>query len=834
MAAIENPFPGLRPFREDEEHLFFGRENQVDRMVDKLAATRFLAVVGTSGSGKSSLVNCGLKPALHRGLMAGAGTSWHMVQFRPGGSPMRSMARAFADGGFLCGCKPEGLSLFEIVQATLNMSSLGLADLFEYAHLAPGTNLLVVVDQFEEIFRYGKMGTQSNDFYGVSGEAIAFVNLLLEAHAQQQYRIYIVLTMRSDFLGECSQFDGLPEVINEGQYLVPRLTREERREAIGEPIRVAQSDLSPVLLTRLVNDVGDNPDQLSILQHAVNRTWSWWQQVEDGLGILSLEQYESVGTMAHALDRHAEEAFANLKTPRQQLICEKVFRALTDKGTDARGIRRPMPLHLLCDVIAVGPEEVLPVLDVFREPTRSFLMPPLAEPVEPDTVIDISHEILMRVWDRLKKWTVKEAQSANTYRRLAETAELRAAGEAALWRDPDLQTALEWQWREKPNAIWAQLYRGGYETALSFLAASKQVRDSERAEAEFERRWRKVTPFLRVFTFLVFAILFLRTSESLAPKLLPSIKKIIKPLVAQSLNTFDAVVVPTSNGLPPVPNAMPSAAKKAAPNAMLHPNAKEGVKKDQDSVEPDQAELYRRERERVNSREQRDLAESLDYVVFGCACAAICFLGYSGISWGGKRLYRHFAFAGIAARIEGTLPARVQIKAPSAPSSKRPQEVLFAPAQPLVNLVFATFWRRLSAGLIDLAIFVLIGCLAFLLAVIADLILKAQSNTDLISTIFLLSLPVLDYLYQSLMTTSRWGGTLGELACGIQVTTRAGQRPGFGRISGRYLAKGISWLPLGLGFPVQLFTPKRQALHDLIAGTVVIRRHADAMVRDPG
>ena len=96
-----NPFPGLRPFREDEEHLFFGRENQVDAMVNKLAATRFLAVVGTSGSGKSSLVNCGLRPALRQGLMARAGTAWRMAQFRPGSDPIGAMARALAQDGVL-------------------------------------------------------------------------------------------------------------------------------------------------------------------------------------------------------------------------------------------------------------------------------------------------------------------------------------------------------------------------------------------------------------------------------------------------------------------------------------------------------------------------------------------------------------------------------------------------------------------------------------------------------------------------------------------------------------------------------------------------------------
>src|ERR1700722_6139353 len=114
-SVFSNPFPGLRPFRDDEEHLFFGRESQVDSIIDKLASARFLAVVGTSGSGKSSLVNCGLRPALHRGLMAGPGTAWFMVQFRPGNHPIRAMARAIADENALFGSyRAEGVPLVEI------------------------------------------------------------------------------------------------------------------------------------------------------------------------------------------------------------------------------------------------------------------------------------------------------------------------------------------------------------------------------------------------------------------------------------------------------------------------------------------------------------------------------------------------------------------------------------------------------------------------------------------------------------------------------------------------------------------------------------------------
>ncbi len=257
-----NPFPGLRPFDESEQHLFFGRESQIDAMVDKLAANRFLAVVGASGSGKSSLVNCGLRPALRTGLMAKAGTAWRMAQCRPGSDPVAALSTALAaDGVLFTNYQDAGMSLCEIVDTTLRMGKLGLVDIMEQAQLPKGSNLLLVIDQFEELFRYRHLDEHSeNKSAEIGQQATAFVNLLLTAVEQSELPIYVVITMRSDFLGDCAQFPGLAEAINSGQYLVPRMTREQRRAAIAGPIGVGGAKIYPVLLTRLVNDVGTNPD----------------------------------------------------------------------------------------------------------------------------------------------------------------------------------------------------------------------------------------------------------------------------------------------------------------------------------------------------------------------------------------------------------------------------------------------------------------------------------------------------------------------------------------------------------------------------------------------
>jgi hypothetical protein len=266
------------------------------------------------------------------------------------------------------------------------------------------------------------------------------------------------------------------------------MTRDERRGAIAGPVGVGHGRISPVLLTRLVNDVGDNPDQLSILQHALNRTWAHWQNADAMDALLSLPHYEAIGTMAHALDRHAEKAYGELTTDRQRKICETVFKAITDKGTDARGIRRPTRLATLCELADATEAEVIAVLDVFRKPSRSFLMPPIPEKLDADSVIDISHESLMRVWERLRTWTREEAQSAQLYRRLAETAALHEAGLASLWRERELQLAESWYEEEKPTAVWAERYQPGFEAAIAFLKASKERRNKEIAEKEENRR----------------------------------------------------------------------------------------------------------------------------------------------------------------------------------------------------------------------------------------------------------------------------------------------------------------------------------------------------------
>lgn len=517
-----NPFPGLRPFEFDESHLFFGRDGQSEQLIGKLSRTHFLAVVGTSGSGKSSLVRAGLLPSLLGGFMTSAGSGWRVAIMRPGNDPIGNLARALnASEVFGSDIEENAAIQTAMAEATLRRGSLGLVDAVSQAVMPGDENLLVVVDQFEEIFRFARVA--EGEAYG--NEAAGFVKLVIEASRQRKVPIYIVLTMRSDYLGDCSQFWGLPEEINESQYLIPRLTRDQLREAIIGPVKVGGGQITPRLVNRLLNDVGDNQDQLPVLQHLLMRVWDEskekrlaievdpanpaitrpHQDIHEG-DAMDLCCSDAVGGMTQALSRHADEAYNELPDKAHRVVAEKLFKALTEKGADNREIRRPITLGQICAATGAGVAAVVAVIETFRQPGRSFLMPPVGTALNSESLIDISHESLIRGWTRLKGWVAEEAQSSRIYRRLAETAVLHKEGGAGLWRDPDLQIALTWRDQSKPNATWAQRYHPEFALAMSFLDASVAERDAQVAGNE-ARRKREIKRTR--LTAVIFAVAFL-------------------------------------------------------------------------------------------------------------------------------------------------------------------------------------------------------------------------------------------------------------------------------------------------------------------------------------
>lgn len=541
---VTRPYPGLRPFEAWEGEIFFGREEHTNRLLDILQQQRFLAVIGPSGSGKSSLVRAGLLPALPLGSL-GTGSDWRIALMRPGNRPMQRLAHA------LLGSSALGIELVgkesiptderhhtadvALIEAELRRGPLGLVEVVKEARVretgAEPFNLMVLVDQFEEIFTYADAGAHQAD------ESEAFVNLLLATRAVADQRIFVVLTMRTDFLGNCVRFLALPDAINRAQYLTPRLTREQIEKAITGPARLFDGDVEPSLVAEMINAVSNDPDQLPILQHSLARMWGKARgHQSDGLYI-GWDEFNKVGGITEALSGHANEILAAL-SPRgeieqplsaQQQAAESLFRAITEqRGGEAGGqtVRRPQSLEQIGQWSGHDWQDFLPVVRAFAQENVNFLN--YVGELNADTVVDISHEALIRQWETLRNWVADEARLAGEYRRWRERAEAHVAGNGALLAGADLARAIEWRdgykqdrftgWMHrswKPGAQWASRYSEnrdeGFETAfknvLEFIADSEQV--VLRAQKRERRiKWVMVGLTVISLTLMIFAIRF--------------------------------------------------------------------------------------------------------------------------------------------------------------------------------------------------------------------------------------------------------------------------------------------------------------------------------------
>lgn len=503
-ALPSNPFVGLRPFASHESVLFFGRDKQTVDLLQQLHRTRFLAVVGSSGCGKSSLIYAGLIPKLKAGFLLEQRERWNIITLKPGVSPLRNLAAVILGAG---AGEPDEESVAAFVKKMRVEGAEAVVNHIAARLNEADANLLLLVDQFEEIFRFvlsedpdarqpaagndaaaegGETDAASASKQRKSDEAARFVSIIMELSKQRMLPVYVVLTMRSDFIGDYDIFNGLPEAVNGNLYLVPRLDRQQYQDAVKGPIRLYGRDSTPRLLDRVVNDLGGETDQLPVMQHALMRTWENWAKRGDG-SPLDLPQYEAAGTIKNALLWDADKAMKELSEDEQE-IAERLFQALVETDAHSRRVRRPVRLSVIQQITGATAQVVLGVIKHFRSDGRCFLTLS-SERIEDDPLIDISHESFIRQWDKLREWVGTENESKEIYMRLVDAALRHDAGRGRLWGedDPDLQQALDWLEKRKPNEAWAARYHRDFQLAVSFLKKSEEKRETDKAEKERQR-----------------------------------------------------------------------------------------------------------------------------------------------------------------------------------------------------------------------------------------------------------------------------------------------------------------------------------------------------------
>ncbi len=456
------PYPGLRPFTEEESIFFKGRDMHIRHIIKLLEENKMAFITGASGDGKSSMVYAGVLPNIRAGFCKAKYNSWLIADFKPEKNPFIS----------LCESISEQLEISkEKTQSELKYGFSSLAKLYKespfFADGEQGKNLLIIADQFEEVF------TNLENFSNgkPSDESYITINLLLETirlSVIEKLPIYVIFTMRSDFISQCTVFKNLPEYIAYSQFFVPQLKRNEIRQVIEEPAKLAGGSISPRLTEIIINNLNSGFDQLPVLQHALNMLWKMADNGAVEIDLIHLAQIAGISSDAlstedrakfniwfaelpeyqqkyyenpsldNILNAHAgilyESAYdyfmenvpwaeKNITPEESKEIVETVFKSLT-KTDNKRQVRNRCTINEITGIINkphITNATVCGVINIFRTPENTLLQP-FSVPgkldtqyLSGDTVLDVTHEALIRNWKLLAEWATEEESFLKDY-----------------------------------------------------------------------------------------------------------------------------------------------------------------------------------------------------------------------------------------------------------------------------------------------------------------------------------------------------------------------------------------------------------------------------------
>lgn len=330
------PYRGLQPFWEEHADYFFGREGLTDQLLDRLRTGNFLAVVGASGSGKSSVVRAGLMHKLQRGQAISGSDRWQIRLITPTEQPFKSLANAFVSPVAAPVERAEQLRRAELF---LQDGSAGLSHLIraslmaDHPAAAKASRFVLVIDQFEEMFTLCH-GTQTEHVRH------RFFNCLLAALREVGDRFKLVIVLRADFFSKCSFYKGLAEQIEQHLVMVTPLSYDQIKASILKPANKVGLVCDPNLVYNILLDIVGAPGELPLLQYTLMELWQRrYTPAEGGPPHLTLDAYTALGGVRGTLQKRADEIFYSLELEEQQ-VAKRIFIALTQLGEGTEDTRR--------------------------------------------------------------------------------------------------------------------------------------------------------------------------------------------------------------------------------------------------------------------------------------------------------------------------------------------------------------------------------------------------------------------------------------------------------------------------------------------------------------
>ncbi len=382
------PYKGLEYFdcNDVDPKYFYGREQLTDQLIDKVRQSNFLAIVGASGSGKSSVMRAGLLHQLKQGRKLSGSGDWKIQILVPGEHPMENLASSFINSDLSDVDRAEQLGK---AKELLKKGAEGLKLLVQVSQ-AP--KVVIVVDQFEEVFTLCKDKNVA--------ERKQFFACLLGAVEKAAGKLCVILAMRADFFGKCleQEYSGLGQKIQDNLVSVTPMNQEQLREAIARPAKRVNLRVEEGLIEQMLTDVEGAPGSLPLLQYTLTQLWE--KRTDNQL---KLSTYAQLGGIGGTLNQRAREVYQEFN-PEQQDIAKHIFLCLTQLGEETEDTRRRV---LKTDLVTAKYSQSA-IDEVIRELAKERLIVTSHKVGKESTVegvvVDVAHEALIRHWEDLRGW----------------------------------------------------------------------------------------------------------------------------------------------------------------------------------------------------------------------------------------------------------------------------------------------------------------------------------------------------------------------------------------------------------------------------------------------
>lgn len=472
-----NPFVGLKPYSKDTSKSFFGREEDVENLLQILQKNKLLTLNGVSGSGKTSLINSGLIPRLQNGFIGQAGNEWSITSFRPGINVLINLSHALSQNNVLkINSKSNTTDQKYYSDIISNSGSLGVVDIYKRSEIYNKKNLLIIIDQLEDLFKYEKYFDSSK-----SEEDNNLMDIVYRSVTMKNTAIYFLICIETSYLSKLTSYKKLQEIISKSQYAIQNLNETGIYQILDNTFKKQNIVFDNKVIDLFAQTLKEEISYLPNFQFLLHKLYKKFVLNDSEKSIINIEDIVSFGGVENSIAKDFETIYSS-SSDREQYIMELFFKSIMNVKGPLSSCHYEsffniykyinLPNKEISKIIRSF-EEVFDVLfDVF-EPTISGISSSPKKIHDAKNILTLKYTKFLN-WERFSEWHDEEKNNFKTFKELSEFAVRKNNNEVGFLKTPELERAIAWRKNPLTNEHWSKKYKLNFNQTINFINKSEQ------------------------------------------------------------------------------------------------------------------------------------------------------------------------------------------------------------------------------------------------------------------------------------------------------------------------------------------------------------------------